>query len=107
MPSVTDKPSAPPGPEWRATSPAWSDLDEAGHLRTETGRFPAVSDAARILEATDNLEKERIVDALAKCNGNQTRAAQMLGISRRVLINRILRYDLPRPRAPQRGDASE
>ncbi|MBS2016299.1 MAG: sigma 54-interacting transcriptional regulator [Deltaproteobacteria bacterium] len=68
-----------------------------------TGSIPVLTDAGRILEEADNLERQRIVEALAKCNGNQTRAAQMLGITRRVLINRILRYDLPRPRAPQRG----
>jgi DNA-binding NtrC family response regulator len=43
------------------------------------------------------VERERIVDALARCGGNQTRAAAMLGISRRTLVNRLNEYDLPRP----------
>ncbi len=43
-------------------------------------------------------EKGPIIDALAKCSGNQTRAAELLGITRRVLIKRIERYNLPRPR---------
>jgi two-component system, NtrC family, response regulator AtoC len=45
-----------------------------------------------------SLEKAQIIDALARCSGNQTRAAQLLGITRRVLIKRIERYNLPRPR---------
>ena len=44
------------------------------------------------------LERHRIVEALEACHGNQTRAAAMLGISRRTLIHRIEAYGLPRPR---------
>src|SRR5262249_15592757 len=36
-----------------------------------------------------NLERQRIIDALAQCNGNQTRAAKLLGYSRRTLTNRL------------------
>jgi two-component system, NtrC family, response regulator AtoC len=44
------------------------------------------------------LEKQRILDALDSCGNNQTRAASLLGISRRTLINRIEEYGLVRPR---------
>jgi two-component system response regulator AtoC len=44
------------------------------------------------------IEKRRIVDALAACDGNQTRAAEMLGMPRRTLVTRIEQYGLPRPR---------
>lgn len=43
-------------------------------------------------------ETGRLLKALSDCGGNQTRAAQMLGISRRTLINRLDQHKLPRPR---------
>jgi DNA-binding NtrC family response regulator len=46
----------------------------------------------------EELERARILEALDKCAGNQTRAAQMLGISRRTLTNRMNEFNLPRPR---------
>jgi DNA-binding NtrC family response regulator len=41
---------------------------------------------------------QRIADALRECAGNQTRAAQLLGVSRRTLCNWLDQYELPRPR---------
>ena len=43
-------------------------------------------------------ERARILDALAQCGGNQTRAAKLLGISRRTLTNWLNNFDVPRPR---------
>lgn len=43
-------------------------------------------------------ERERIIDALRQAAGNQTRAAEILGISRRTLVTRLRDYDIPRPR---------
>jgi two-component system, NtrC family, response regulator AtoC len=47
-------------------------------------------------------ERERILDALAACAGNQSRAARHLGISRKVLIARLDSYGVARPRKPPR-----
>jgi two-component system response regulator AtoC len=43
-------------------------------------------------------ERARLIEALDACAGNQTRAAKMLGISRRQLIARIEFWQLPRPK---------
>jgi two-component system, NtrC family, response regulator AtoC len=61
---------------------------------------PAADEAKpRTLPAEiDSLERERIVSALASVDGNQTKAAAILGISRRALINRLDAHGLPRPR---------
>ena len=59
----------------------------------------APSDMPSQVRATvAELEKQRILEALDKCAGNQTRAAEMLGVSRRTLINRLDEYGIARPR---------
>ena len=44
------------------------------------------------------IERKRVLDALERCNGNQTRAAEMLGMSRRTLVYRLTELSIPRPR---------
>jgi DNA-binding NtrC family response regulator len=44
-------------------------------------------------------ERAQIEAALSACGGNQTRAAKLLGIGRRTLINRVKEFGLARPRA--------
>ena len=41
---------------------------------------------------------QRIIDSLAQCSGNQTRAARLLGMSRRTFCARLKAYNIPRPR---------
>jgi DNA-binding NtrC family response regulator len=43
-------------------------------------------------------ERQRVAFALEAARGNQSRAAEILGMSRRTLINRLDEYGLPRPR---------
>ena len=53
---------------------------------------------AEIQQEVEAIEKQRILEALEACAGNQTRAAAMLGMSRRAFINRLDAYNIPRPR---------
>jgi two-component system, NtrC family, response regulator AtoC len=46
----------------------------------------------------EDAERARIMQALEQCAGNQTRAARLLGVSRRTLINHLERLNMPRPK---------
>ena len=48
----------------------------------------------------DGEVRQHIIDVLAACGGNQSRAAKQLGMSRGALIRRLERYDIIRPRKP-------
>jgi DNA-binding NtrC family response regulator len=50
----------------------------------------------------DDLERERILTALARCAGNQSRAAKLLGMPRRTFLNRLDEYAIERPRRDRR-----
>ena len=43
-------------------------------------------------------DKERVLDALERANGNQTEAAKLLGVSRRTIVTKIEKYGIDRPR---------
>jgi len=59
---------------------------------------PHASVLDEVRARTRTLERARIVEALARFDGNQTKAARALGLSRRTLVARLGQYDLPRPR---------
>jgi two-component system, NtrC family, response regulator AtoC len=42
-------------------------------------------------------ERQRILDALATCAWNQTRAAESLGMPRRTFVSKLEHYKIPRP----------
>jgi two-component system response regulator AtoC len=50
--------------------------------------------AVKSMETLDEIEKQAIVDALARCNGNRTKAAELLGVSRKTILNKIKQYQL-------------
>jgi DNA-binding NtrC family response regulator len=58
----------------------------------------ALGEVQRLRDDLYNLERARVIETLERCAGNQTRAAEQLGISRRTLLKRLDEYNLPRPR---------
>jgi transcriptional regulator with PAS, ATPase and Fis domain len=75
-----------------------STIDAAHLLLGDQGQPPT---APSLVDKLDAYERDQIVRALEEAEGNQTRAAAALGMSRRALINRIEAYGLPRPRKPR------
>jgi DNA-binding NtrC family response regulator len=67
-------------PEVAATSLA--DLDQA---------------AAQLRRELEDVERRRIIAALAECAGNQSRAAELLNMPRRTLVAKLAQLDIPRP----------
>ncbi|GHV69623.1 sigma-54-dependent Fis family transcriptional regulator [Spirochaetia bacterium] len=42
----------------------------------------------------EDVEKKTILDALVRCNGNRTKAAEILGVSRKTILNKIKAYGI-------------
>ncbi len=90
----------------RAVLLCTGDTLDAEHLPVDklsaswSSSSPARARRPRVVEAdpAQDAKKQRILDALEACAGNQTRAAEYLGVSRRTLTKWLGRYDIPRPR---------
>jgi DNA-binding NtrC family response regulator len=61
-------------------------------------RLPASGTPAGAAPAGGNSERDRIMEALAACAGNQSRAAKMMGMPRRTFVSRLDAYKIPRPK---------
>lgn len=66
----------------------------------ETSAPPLQLESESARPDDDDEERARILDALERCAGNQSKAARLLGISRRTMVNRLDQFGLPRPRKP-------
>ncbi len=92
--AATPPPSASSSGTWERTPPGGTMPPPAhGSWERTTGPIPRVVPP----DAADE-ERQKVIDALESCAGNQTHAAKLLGISRRTLINKIEKYGVLRPR---------
>jgi len=82
-------------------APAASATPLPGPVEDEqvTMRLPLRPGAPELKGKLEEFERAQILEALAKTTGNQTRAAKLLGIARRTLIKKMVRYGIERPRA--------
>jgi DNA-binding NtrC family response regulator len=88
-----------------SSSPSWTGLPPDGSQRATVPVPPpgevtpeaalGLHEAAR--RAAQVIERRRISEAMERCGGNQTRAAQLLRISRRTLVARLTEYGFARP----------
>ena len=65
---------------------------------TESQKLPASGTPGGAAAAAGNSERDRIMEALAACAGNQSRAAKMMGMPRRTFVSRLDEYKIPRPK---------
>jgi two-component system response regulator AtoC len=63
--------------------------------------LPLLSDPAELAD------RQAILDALETCAWSQTRAAELLGISRRTFVSKLDRYGIPRPQKGHLDDEME
>ena len=73
-----------------AESPAFEPQPHAGAGPAEETEGAAIELKRRV----DEYEKQLIAEALARCGDNRTRAAEMLGITRQSLLERMRRFGL-------------
>ena len=52
-------------------------------------KFPAT-----LKEATERMERKMVMDAIHRANGNRSKAARILGLTRQGLLNKIKRYEI-------------
>jgi DNA-binding NtrC family response regulator len=60
--------------------------------------FPRTRRAAEAAEGGAGDERARMIAALERCAGNQTRAAELMGMPRRTFVKRLGQYGIPRPK---------
>lgn len=69
---------------------------KAEDVREQVGIIPDIT----IEGSMDKIERKVIEDAMRKCQGNVSRAAQLLGITRQTLYRRLKKFDIDKDGSP-------
>jgi transcriptional regulator with GAF, ATPase, and Fis domain len=88
-----DLPSTPGGERLRSAAPARELLEDEEEAE-EAAAPPSPPPKRQTLSSHLKDEKSRITEALAACNWNRVRAAEMLGMPRRTFYRRLKQYHL-------------
>jgi two-component system response regulator AtoC len=72
--------------------------ENTDRMAASTGPLPVLSDPEKAAE------RQRILDALTRHAGNQTRAAESLGMPRRTFITKLDAYGIARPQKNRNGN---
>jgi DNA-binding NtrC family response regulator len=71
-------------------------MSDLGDPRATAGA--GLSDSASLDDDLKEERRRRILDALSRCDGNQSQAARLLGMPRRTLVERLREYGVTRKR---------
>jgi two-component system response regulator AtoC len=69
-------------------------MQGAAETSTQTGEPPIADKPPAQPVSMEDIEKKAILEALTRCNGNRTRAAETLGLSRKTILNKLKSYGL-------------
>ena len=72
----------------------WSNNDLVAKVKKAIARSEAARAADQHVDTLEDMERRAIIDALRRCDGNYTIAAQQLGITRQALYRRIEKFKL-------------
>jgi len=88
------------GTEYPTLAPQPASPNPPGFQKTKPSATSPIPPNLPARATREDSERQRIVDALGACNGNQTRAAKLLGMPRRTFVSKLSLFDIPRPRKP-------
>ncbi|MFP4458410.1 MAG: sigma-54-dependent transcriptional regulator [Candidatus Zixiibacteriota bacterium] len=78
----------------RATILAGKNPISKEHFELKTEKNTSENPRADNVQKLEDVEKNMLVDALEKAQGNKTKAARILGITRRMIYSKMDKYDL-------------
>jgi transcriptional regulator with GAF, ATPase, and Fis domain len=89
-----------PSQQWVPPTPARSEPS----MPTAVAVEPSGAESADLRERVGAFEKECLLEALARTGGNQTRAARLLGLPRRTLLNKLQLHGIETSRGNRHGE---